>query len=196
MWVACNFCVFKGFIYFLKFPAYCLGTLLNLISVILLLWCPLSSLSCTFSIVQLGAVAIVLFLRREVLFSAVVRWMLARIVFWATVYVCWTWTSIKINLLTHTVVCLYLTFSKSFPAALWYACHWHFRGVFLECLNVLHELKCMHLNLVSYFLFMEQVFTVPCCVLGFSLLGLWGVLMVVVLEQVNCQAAKLRSLLH
>lgn len=103
----------------------------NLVSVILLLWCPLSSLSCNFSIVQFQAVAIVLFLKREVLFSAVVRWMLARIVFWATVYVCSTWTSTKIKLLlTHTAVCtspfkispaaprstcVPLVFQKSFP---------------------------------------------------------------------------------
>lgn len=40
----------------------------NLISVILSLWCPLSSLSCNFSIIQFRAVAIVLFLMREVLF--------------------------------------------------------------------------------------------------------------------------------
>lgn len=76
----------------------------DLICVIFLLWCPLSSLPCNFSIVQFRA--IVLFLIREVLFSAVVRWMLARIVFWATVYVCWTWPSVKIKLLlTHTAVC-------------------------------------------------------------------------------------------
>lgn len=78
----------------------------NFISMILLLWCPLSSLSCNFSTVQLRAVTIVLFLIREVLFSAVVGWMLARIVFWATVCVCWTWTSMKMKLLlTHTAVC-------------------------------------------------------------------------------------------
>lgn len=88
----------------------------NLISVILLLWCPLSYFSFKFSIVQLGAAAVVWFRVREVLFSVVVRWMLARIVFWVTVYVCWTWTFIKIKLLlTRTAVCT--SPLQIFPAA-------------------------------------------------------------------------------
>lgn len=112
VWVACNFCVFKCFIcvnfqhtvWVFFFLVSLLEKAWDLICVIFLLWRPLSSLPCNFSIVQFRA--IVLFLIREVLFSAVVRWMLARIVFWATVYVCWTWPFVKIKLLlTHTAVC-------------------------------------------------------------------------------------------